>query len=514
MKILILLLGCLFSFSAFAQSVKTDSGCLINHPEIHMGEKILRAAVGPRVKWTGSCVNGNAHGYGYYGFHENKNNQAFIYLNAVNGATSSGYAILYTIEKESVYEDLVDLTTGKKVEDSFCKSTPACKKIYIESEKNQGTPPDIDLPLYVETAPPIPSAPPTPPAAPPIPPKAPISCTAKHPTELVWKSPNKSIWTGGCLNGKAQGYGWYKFDLTNDGYDSSRVEVLLEFNNGEVANTFYYVKMFTQEQLTFEGFAQLGGYQIDGKNCLETAECARTADVVKNGVRPPLPPKAPQLPPPQPQQPEVPDETYKGNLDCFGEKVDDIGDPPRHLSEIQSLLVEMQKIGMRCLIHLNEKEYGSDGNASNIVNGLNQFMKYYPTYAHYICQRNGVFVEACEKQQLYMAINIFYDIYASRDIYQTLRDLHGDYRPLGDKCSNAINNGDFNSCWHNQIKNLENFIAQKHPNGAKNGSLAFDGLAKALGYLHAGGGSAYTGEYLDAYEHLMWNLYDTANTVF
>ncbi|UOF02663.1 hypothetical protein [Bdellovibrio reynosensis] len=354
------------------------------------------------------------------------------------------------------------------------------------------------------------------------------SCEVIHPQGLVWGAPAQYSWSGGCISGKAHGYGWYKFSLANDGYANSTVELLTEFKNGVEQNNYYYVKMLTDDAVTFEGYAQFGGFQVDEKSCLQSPACAQVQDVVKNGVRPPLPPAPPAPPadpnPEVPETPETPEEPedgddweygrYKKGKNCLGQADNSGEQGGGDLSDLKAEFPHAVRRATECLFHLVDTEHdGSSYKKQTILDSMNQFSNYFPVYVRHICQRNRVVQYTCEEDQYSMALNVLgYVYYYGYSVTELLKNYHDNYRPLGEQCENASSNGEFNNCWGAQIQKLVNFIAKNHPNGAKNGSVAFDALASALAHATAGGGSAYTADYLDLYEHLMWFVLDVSKT--
>lgn len=510
MKILVLL-GLLFSFSSYAQTVKTEGGCSINHPLIALNGKAIPAPA--KAIWTGGCSNGKASGYGYYGFSESKRVHDFIYLNAANGDTSAGFALLYGLEGEAVFEAFIDLKSGAEVDGGYCRSNSVCKKVFAEAEKNQGMPPELTLPPYSQlpaAKPPVPPA--VPPSAPPVPPKAPTTCTVEHPTDLVWQRPDKSIWTGACSQSKPHGYGWYKFDLSKDGYPQSRVEILIEFNQGAVANSFYYAKMFTQDQVTYEGFAQLGGYQVDNGNCLALEECARTADVLKNGVKSPVPvpPKGPAVPVPPPAAPQPPEQEPQH------QQQDDLNPPFRSVDDAQEKFeIAARKARAYLLQKLEETDEQGNKNTyklDTITSGMIDFERNFPEYAYNICQRNRVVLEGCRIFQYETAVRSLINLVNGADVTEVLFPT-ANYRSLSESC-HGDSMSELRNCWSQKIDGLERNIAARHPNGTKYAVLAFAGYATAISYLNAYGGSAYSDEFLGNYEKLIFYLHEQANTAW
>ncbi|UOF02900.1 hypothetical protein [Bdellovibrio reynosensis] len=329
-------------------------------------------------------------------------------------------------------------------------------------------------------------------AGPPIPPKAPVSCQVTHPTELVWQAPDKSTWTGACAGTKPHGYGWYKFDLSKDGYQTSRVEILLELKNGEVANTYYYAKMFTDEQLSFQGFAQLGGYQIEEATCLNSTECSRIADTLKNGIKPPMPPAPPAKEDPKEKEPTVPDfaPPYRSRAEAH----------EKFFTAIDTVRT-----------HFFKKAYEAGEDTEAFWNAISRFQENFALYAQFICQRNKQELENCEIYQYEAAGRSLHALLNGKKGREMVFS-HTHYQTLAVNCDDSSEHA-YMECWYRKLDQFANKIAQRHPNGTRFAKEAFGHYADALSILYTNySGGSYRFERAAFYEQFLFFLHEQANT--
>ncbi|UOF02544.1 hypothetical protein [Bdellovibrio reynosensis] len=317
--------------------------------------------------------------------------------------------------------------------------------------------------------------------SPPLPPKPPTSCTVLHPSELVWQRPDKSVWTGDCANKTAQGYGWYKFDLAKEGFADSRVEILIEFDQGRVANKYYYVIMYTDNEASFEGFAELGGYQVDLDSCLKISECTRTLEFLKSEVTEPIQP-----------------------TNCLGQEVEEEHEDREGLIENQELLKTWAAEAAECAIAAVDRDADL---SPTIKEEMDKFIQNFFPFTRAICQQNGRANEQCEIQQLRKLANLFRTIHYKHDLDKELASLHSSSDSLSEKCNDQSANN-FNTCWTEEIEALEERIKLKNPTAGKYASQAFEALAYALAYLEANSGSRYMQQVSHLREELAWYVWD------
>lgn len=314
-------------------------------------------------------------------------------------------------------------------------------------------------------------------------------CSLTHPATLAWRKPLQASWSGACVQGQAQGYGWYKYDLTNDGSPDWKVELFMEFTSGVVSNSYLYVKMLNNGSLAFEGFMDLTNHSIDSADCLSITDCARTADVLKNGTKPPQPPTPPNTPPPTEPNPP-PHETR----------------PVDPLADAQKKFQESWQNGLSSLL----ARFATDlATRQAITVAMNDFAKNYPVYAQNICQRNKRNLLNCAIFQ-YENARISLDRLTLGDSVQNLFFPVAGYVSRAKDCQKAKSNAEFLTCFQSRLdKDLET-VAKNHPNGALYGSKALKGYAKALAFMDAKTGPSLTAATLDNYEHFLRFLMEQA----
>ena len=336
------------------------------------------------------------------------------------------------------------------------------------------------------------------------------NCSLNHPQGVVWKAPAQFIWKGACFNGQAHGYGWYEFNLSNDGFPAAKVELLIEYANGAVSNDFYYFKMYNQDKVTYEGYALLGESQIDAGTCLSLADCARTMEVLKNGVQPPMPPMAPAVPPmPAPAPPTTPPSVEQQH-----ENIQLPANP--QYSSVEEAYKQF-KIAARLAMYAIEKrvteEYGDDSFTQDVVNGMVEFEKNFPGYAAAICRRNKRDLQRCQIYQYQVIGASLAAIVAGKPTEEVLPAT----RPFASRsvlCENAGSMGGMINCWRSQVEKFERSLARVHPTAMQYCVAAFDGLSTALTYLVATGGSAYNTEFFGNYETLLEFVSNQAQTAW
>lgn len=332
-------------------------------------------------------------------------------------------------------------------------------------------------------------------AGPPMPPPMPTNqvmsqegCVVLHPEKLPWKQPKEANWLGACVRGKAQGYGWYKFNLTEDGYPASKVDVFLEFQDGDLANDFYFAKMITGADVNYEGFAEAGAYQVNNENCLGLAECVRIMQALKEGgtaPRPPVPPQAPLEP-------------------------EDIP-PQTPLEEAEEKFQEI--IYMRLRGALEKRFVDAPEKVEPVVQQFYEFERFFNSYAQYICQRNSRDLENCKTYQYQVANLALNYVIAGANDEAILFKLQGNYKPFEETvCGNSRSVQDSFACIGRAISQKEKNIASKHPRAMDRGSLAIAAYSKAVSLFEASGGSARNAAYLWSYEILLEFIYQQSIT--
>ncbi|MFV8249073.1 hypothetical protein [Bdellovibrio bacteriovorus] len=332
------------------------------------------------------------------------------------------------------------------------------------------------------------------------------NCSLNHPQGVVWKAPAQFVWKGACFNGQAHGYGWYEFNLSNDGFPAAKVELLIEYANGAVSNDFYYFKMYNQDKVTHEGYALLGESQIDAGTCLSLADCARTMEVLKNGVQPPLPPMAPAVPP-MPAPPSVDQQRQGVSLPAS----------PRYTTAAAAYIEFVTSVSA-VTDELVKRAYQSFGEESEYIDkevrdGMSYFTRYFPLYASSICRRNKKDLERCQIHQYEVIVASMSAIVSGKPVEEILPATRS-YRSRSELCENTGSMADARECWSNQLTKLENSLKRVHPSAVDAGVTAFAGYAGALSYLNAAGGSAYGFEFLGNYEKLLEFINTQAQTTW
>ncbi len=319
-------------------------------------------------------------------------------------------------------------------------------------------------------------------------------CIVLHPESLPWKQPKVANWTGSCVNGKAQGYGWYKFDLTNDGYPASAVEIFLELGNGSLTNDFYFAKMMTGNELNYEGYAQAGGYQVENGNCLALAECYRTMQALKEKATAPKPP----VPPVALEESEESD----------------------HSEEVvPERPVEIAKRELKNVVYnqvrsfVKERFQDEPELISSVNSNVMAFVYHYEEFAQNICHRNSRYLENCQLYQYRVATAAVRSLAEGKSDESALLKLRRPYSPFENSiCARKASMQDLFSCLQSAIKNKEKNISSKHPRAMASGAAAIAAYSEALSLLEASGGSAKTSAYLWSYERLLEFIYEQSIT--
>lgn len=325
-------------------------------------------------------------------------------------------------------------------------------------------------------------------------------CVVLHPESLPWKQPKMASWTGSCVSGKAQGYGWYKFDLTNDGYPASSVEIFLELGDGSLTNDFYFAKMMTGSELNYEGYAQAGGYQVNSGNCLALAECYRTMQALKEKATSPKPP----MPPVAPAEPE---ETVDSEE---SEQIEEAL-PETPLEIAQRELKEVMYNQVRSFVR--ERFQDQPNMNTTVFVSIMSFEYYFREYAENICHRNGRVLQNCQLYQYRIATDALKNLAEGQSDESALLKLRRPYSSFEESvCARRSSMQDLFSCIHTAIKNKEKNISAKHPRAMASGATAIAAYSEALSLMEAEGGSAKTSAYLGSYERLLEFIYEQSIT--
>ncbi|UOF02536.1 hypothetical protein [Bdellovibrio reynosensis] len=318
-------------------------------------------------------------------------------------------------------------------------------------------------------------------------------CTLSHPSTLTWRKPAKASFSGTCANGLAQGYGWYKFNLASDGAPTWAVELFIEFNAGVTSNNYLYVKMFTNGNLLLENFMDLNNHSLDFADCLQIPECARTADVLKNGTKPTPPQPAPPQPaPPERPAPPAPPEQPAPPVDP--------------LKRAQVRFVSSWQAGLQVLL---ERSKGDATVRQAITTAMNEFYKNYPSYAANICQRNKRNLLNCAIFQ-YDNASVSLERLVNGDSITAIYFPVAGFVSRAKECQRTRTNTEFLTCYANRLDKDLDVISKNHPNGAAFGSKALKNYAKALAMMDQNAGPALTAATLENYEHFLRYLMEQA----
>nr|BFD67201.1 hypothetical protein HAGR004_22230 [Bdellovibrio sp. HAGR004] len=319
-------------------------------------------------------------------------------------------------------------------------------------------------------------------------------CTVQHP-ELPWKAPVQASWSGGCAEGEATGFGWYRFDLAAEGFKDSKVEVFLNLEGGLFSNDFYFARITTGQQIQFEGYAEAGGYQISSADCAVQVQCRQVKTALENDGKPPVPPERPKAPltPPTAPPKEAP------SVEAPVPRGDSLQNSREHFLRVSRQI----PIFMRA-------HFGEDPQvAEEVIQSMATFSQSWMKYASFICQRGGRQLSHCEKYQLDMMSTLLMRIMAqeTEDYFPVTRGF-SNYSEA--KCAGTSSVADHLNCIQRQCEKRVRELQGMHPKAMAAAVDAMGAYAHGLSYMTALGGSARMSESLYLYERMLQFVYEMA----
>ncbi|WP_374000105.1 hypothetical protein [Bdellovibrio bacteriovorus] len=319
-------------------------------------------------------------------------------------------------------------------------------------------------------------------------------CSVFHP-DLPWKAPAQAAWSGTCVSGAAAGFGWYRFDLAAEGFKDTKLEVFLNLDGGSLANEFYYARMTTQGQVQYEGYAEVGGYQISAEDCAADSSCRQLKTAKENDGKPPVPPTRPKGPP----IPEAPPKEQAPKTQI----------PPPKSESLQDSRDFFQRVNQQIPVFMRAHFSGEPEVAQEVIASMETFKNEWVKYSAYICQRGGRQLSSCEKYQLDMMSYLLMRMMAQEtEDYFPVTSGFSNYSET--KCASTNSMADHLNCIQRQCEKRARELQGMHPKAMAAGLEAIAAYAHGLSYMSASGGSARMSESLYLYERMLQFVYEMA----
>lgn len=318
-------------------------------------------------------------------------------------------------------------------------------------------------------------------------------CSIYHPA-LPWQQPTEASWSGICPNEFATGFGWYRFNLSGEGFPDTRVEIFMHFDNGAPANEFYYARMSTGNQKNYEGYAELGGYQISAEDCSRHADCSLIIKAKENDGKPPLPPMRPSQPPKPPTAPSAPSHA-----------------PDTDLSPVQTIKIKFLNIIQKEIpVKVNAAYEDNPLKAQEIIADFNVFGSRWVDFAHFICQRSGLELQQCEQYQLSMMYGVLSQFLNNKRENAYLPT--NSFSDFGNTiCGKFYDRQRSMDCLNEQMDKRISSLRKMHPKAMSVAVDAISYYASAIVQYQGYGGSTAQAETIYLRERMLQFVYEQAH---